>query len=313
MLLLLALACDPTPKTGVIGQPDGSTDTQDTASAPLDPLALAGEVSQDNLATTLDALAGLGTRHTATDGDTLAADWLEAHLQDLGYDVERAAFDADGEPAENVIARLEGADPSVIWVYSAHYDSTSDQPETLAPGADDNASGVAAVLEAARILRDQPLQHSVWFVLTAAEEQGSLGSAALAAQWSAEGLDIRGVIAPDMIGYWPAGDDDAFDILGDEDSEALANDMAAAADALGVPYKLWIEHRYCYGDDHTSYQHMDFPAISPMDCVEAHNVPSSGEDTPHYHRTTDTPDTVHLPFTARVAGVIVATLAGWAG
>jgi len=46
-----------------------------------------------------------------------------------------------------------------------------------------------------------------------------------------------------------------------------------------------------------------------MDCVEAHNVISSQEDTPHYHRTSDTLDTLHLPMTTKVAGVILATLA----
>jgi hypothetical protein len=120
------------------------------------------------------------------------------------------------------------------------------------------------------------------------------------------------VIAPDMIGYWPLGDADAFDILGDPDSEHLARDMADVADALGVAYKLWIDHGHCYGDDHTTYQEAGWPAISPMDCVEAHNIGTSGEDTPHYHRTTDTSDTLYFPFMIRVVQVEVATLATWA-
>ena len=49
-----------------------------------------------------------------------------------------------------------------------------------------------------------------------------------------------------------------------------------------------------------------------MDCVEAHNVPSSGEELPHYHQTTDSLDTLHMPFTTRVAQVMVATVADWA-
>jgi hypothetical protein len=50
-----------------------------------------------------------------------------------------------------------------------------------------------------------------------------------------------------------------------------------------------------------------------MDCVEAHNVGESGEDTPHYHQTSDRVDTLYMPFTARVAGVIVATFADLGG
>lgn len=120
---------------------------------------------------------------------------------------------------------------------------------------------------------------------------------------------MRGVIAPDMIGYWPRGDDDAMDILGDEGSRELADQMAAMATRLGVAHKVWIEHGFCYGDDHTNFQEAGFPAIAPMDCVEAHNVASSGETLPHYHRSSDTLDTLHMGFTTRVTQALVATFA----
>jgi hypothetical protein len=89
--------------------------------------------------------------------------------------------------------------------------------------------------------------------------------------------------------------------------------MGAVADQLGVAHKDWVDHWYCYGDDHTHFQEAGFAAIAPMDCVEAHNLQNSDEDTPHYHKTTDTLDTLYLPFTAKVTGVIVASLASWAG
>jgi Zn-dependent M28 family amino/carboxypeptidase len=163
------------------------------------------------------------------------------------------------------------------------------------------------------VLKELPLRDSVWFVATDAEELGSLGSAHMVEWLADEGWDVQGVVAPDMIGYWPLGNDDAFDILGDDASAWMVNDVAATADTLGVANKTWIRHAYCYGDDHTNFQESDFSAISPMDCVEAHNVSSSDEATPHYHQTTDTIDTLHLPFTTRVVGVITATIAGWAG
>ena len=290
--------------------PDAATPDAALPQAPADPLALAGEVRQDTLAENIEALAALGTRYTYSDGDERARDHLVERLGALGYETELDAFRFAGEDAENVIARKVGTvTPDIVYIFSAHYDSTSETPETSAPGADDNASGVAAVLEAARVLADVPLESSVWFVLTAAEEQGSVGSAHLARRLKTEHTDVRGVIAPDMIGYWPLGDDDALDLLGDMGSVALVDRMAALADALGVPYKRYIEHEYCYGDDHTNFQEAGFPAISPMDCVEAHNIPASGETLGHYHRSSDTLETLHLPFTTRVAGLIVATLA----
>ncbi len=287
--------------------------TPPDAGAPVDPLALAGQVDPDALRETIAALEGMGTRYTYSYGDERARDYLVERLRVLGYETELDAFTFRGETAENVIARKAGTSAvRGVYVFSAHYDSTSEEPETLAPGADDNASAVAGVLEAARLLAPLPLAHDVWFVFTAAEEQGSVGSAHLAQRLALERVDVRGVIAPDMIGYWPLGENDALDVLGDMGSVDLVDRMCAVADALGVPYKRWIEHEYCYGDDHTNFQERGFPAIAPMDCVEAHNIPASGETLGHYHRSSDTLETLDLPFTTRVVGVIVATLAGLA-
>jgi Zn-dependent M28 family amino/carboxypeptidase len=312
----------PAPDAGPVSSPDAAPVPEDArapdaappdAGPAVDPLALAGQVDPDALRETIAALEAMGTRYTYSDGDERARDYLVERLRALGYEAELDAFTFRGETAENVIARKPGTSVSpAVYVFSAHYDSTSEQPETLAPGADDNASAVAGVLEAARLLAPLPLAHDVWFVFTAAEEQGSVGSAHLAQRLALERVDVRGVIAPDMIGYWPLGDDDALDVLGDMGSVDLVDRMCAVADALGVPYKRWIEHEYCYGDDHTNFQERGFPAIAPMDCVEAHNLPASGEDLGHYHRSSDTLDTLHLPFTTRVVGVIVATLAGLA-
>lgn len=301
MLLLVACAAQP------LDSKDPASDSDTTEG--LDPWTLADEVDPDRIAASIDVLQGFGTRYTGTDGNNEARAWILDELEALGLDAEEDPF-ADGV---NVIARHPGVTtPDRVWLFSAHYDSTSEAPTSDAPGADDNASGVAAVLEAARLMSVHSFADSVWFVATGAEEQGSLGSAHLATRMADEGVTGMGAVAPDMIGYWPLGDDDAFDILGDDVSEPLVRDMASVADELGVANKTWVNHNYCYGDDHTNFQDAGIPAISPMDCVEAHNVPGSGEDDPHYHRTSDTLDTLHLPFTARVTEVIVVSLARWA-
>lgn len=276
----------------------------------VDPIELAGQVSQSELTETIQGLEDLGTRYTVGDGDDRAKDYLVDRIEAMGLTAELDPFTAGAETANNIIVKHPGTvEPDVIYMFSAHYDSTSETPDTAAPGADDNASGVAAVLEAMRLMTPHAFRHTVWFVLTAAEEQGSLGSAHLVEELAADGTEVAGAIAPDMIGYWPLGDDDLFDILGDADSAALVEHMADVATRLGVAHKTYLEHAFCYGDDHTNYQEAGIPSITPMDCVEAHNVVSSSEDTPHYHRTTDTLDTLHMPFTTKVAGVILATLA----
>ncbi len=274
------------------------------------PLSYAAEVSQAQLTTSIADLVAFRSRYTYSTGDEAARDYLVGRLQAYGLTAELDPFSVGTTMAANVIAKKAGTtDPGVIFIFSAHYDSTSGAAMTDAPGADDNASGVAAVLEAARILAPHSFRYSLWFVFTAAEEQGSKGSAHLAQTLMASRMDVRGVIAPDMIAYWPLGDRDAFDILGDNGSVALVDRMAGIADQLGVAHKKWIRHDYCEGDDHTMFQNAGIPAITPMDCVEAHNIPSSGEHTPHYHMSEDRPDTLHMPFTTKVASVIVATFA----
>ena len=289
------------------------TDEVDVVVAPPDPLDLAGLVSGTEITRTIADLVALDTRLTGTPGEAAARDYLVTRLEAYGLEVELDSFMVGPTETANLIARKVGAvDADAVWIFSAHYDSTSTTPFTNAPGADDNASGVAAVLEAARLLEPLALRDSVWFVMTAAEEQGALGAKHMITWLPAAGVEVRGVMAPDMIGYWPLGDGDAFDILGDSGSEHLVSEMAGVAQVLGVAHKAWIEHDYCYGDDHTWFQEAGFPAFTPMDCVEAHNLPGSGELTPHYHQPSDTMATLHLPFTTKVVGVLVATLAMWA-
>jgi hypothetical protein len=290
---------------------DTESDTNsETDTTPFDPFDLAKDVSQQELVTTISALADLGTRYTFTDGDNNARVYIQEKLEGYGYTVELDEFSVSGESTANVIAKKVGTEtPEVVYIFSAHYDSTSTTPETLAPGADDNATGVAGVIEAARVMAPHAFKSSLWFVLTGAEEQGSKGSAHMIEWLKAQDIDVRGVIAPDMFGYWPLEAEDKFDILGDEASEFLVDQMAEVADVLGVGYKKHINHDFCYGDDHTNFQEAGFPAITPMDCVEAHNIPSSGETLPHYHKPTDTVDTLYMPLTTDVTRVIVVHFA----
>lgn len=276
----------------------------------VDPMALAAEVQQTELEGSIRSLEMMGTRYTLSDGDERARDYLVGRFAALGLTAELDPFQVQSTTANNIIVKHPGVgDSSDVYIFSAHYDSTSNTPMTSAPGADDNATGVAAVLEAARVITPHAFEHDIWFVLTAAEEQGSLGSKHMVGWLKQQGVAVKGVIAPDMIGYWPAGEQDKMDILGDPASAFLVDKMADVATRQGVAFKKYIEHTYCYGDDHTNFQEAGFPAITPMDCVEAHNVAGSMEDTPHYHRPTDTLGTLHMPFTTKVVGVITTTLA----
>lgn len=104
--------------------------------------------------------------------------------------------------SNNIVAKINGKiKPENEYILVAHYDSWSNQRESLAPGADDNASGTAAVMEAARILKNYELESTINFLLVSGEELGMFGSDYHAFNAKTLKRNIQGVINTDMIGY----------------------------------------------------------------------------------------------------------------
>jgi hypothetical protein len=278
-----------------------------------DPLVtyIASKVSQEEVTAVIQTLEGFGTRYSYTPQCDDAADWLYATLESYGIEVYFEEFEYGGKTMRNVIGRLPGSvSPENVYVLGAHYDSTSETPSLYAPGADDNASGVAGVLEAARILSGFQLTNTVEFICFGGEEQGRRGSIHNAAQAAASGKRLRGVINLDMIGYWPSSSDMELDIGRNTASAWLGGvTVNAATTYASIPIHDWPDTGVCH-DDHVSYWPEGFNAITLMDCYEAHANPGgSGESTPHYHRTTDTLSTLDLAQTTEAARTAVAAIA----
>lgn len=131
-----------------------------------------------------------------------SARWLEIQFKSLGIGADIHTYEFTGKKWPNIIARFNGYElPEEIVMLTAHIDSVSDDPEKGAPGADDDGTGVAVILETARILKSIPLRRTVMFCFFSNEEQGSIGSKAYAQQAKQNGLDIRAVINLDVLGY----------------------------------------------------------------------------------------------------------------
>ena len=143
------------------------------------------------------------TRRTGTTGNLLARDWLEAQLEALGYSTTLQAFPYSSGVSYNVVGEIAGRTrPQDVYIIGGHFDSTSQQASTNAPGAEDNASGTAGILEMARILAEYPPQATMRFIPFSGEEQGLYGSEYYVSQLSAaERARIKGVFIMDMIGY----------------------------------------------------------------------------------------------------------------
>lgn len=178
---------------------------------------LADLVDQDSLYNYLTRLEAFRTRFVLTDSILRAGNWLENKFRSFGYTnvrqdqfrVTNTHYDIIDWPCHNVICFKEGTVyPDKLIVISAHYDSYNHGPSDVmefAPGADDNASGTAAVLELARILSTYETKKSIVFVAFSAEEEGLYGSTAMADSMYEAASDIELMINLDMIGYWAEG------------------------------------------------------------------------------------------------------------
>ncbi len=281
--------------------------------AGTDPLVerMVREVSKDRLTSTVLALQSFQTRFTYTQGNTDAGNWLYDYFSNLGLEVERHRFTWSTHTEDNIVARIRGRTlPDEIVGISAHFDSTSEQPYTLAPGADDDASGISAVLEAAWIFRNYQFERTVEFWCFNAEEQIRRGSRALAADYVAAGKTVYAVVNSDMIGYWPTGWARDLDVVYEPVSQWLANKVISACDRyVGIPASKHLSGM-CR-DDHISFTDLGIAAVSLMDCWDAHN--GGNENTPYYHTSGDTIDTLNLDCMTQAVQVNMAAVAELGG
>lgn len=208
---------------------------------------------------------------------------------------------------KNVVCDVPGRrEPDEQYLVIAHYDSISDEPWVLAPGADDNGSGTVAALAVARALATSRLERTVRIILFAGEEQGLVGSRDYARKAKARGDDIRAVWNMDMVGYVGDGPRDAK--LYYKDDSTWMYEAGARASRLYVPELILTGENNAFkaNSDHYSFWQQGYAAAYLYE-------DSSNGVYPHYHEATDTMDHLDLPFIAANARLGAATLAGWAG
>ncbi len=249
---------------------------------------IAAEVSADNLRDRVTALQNFGTRYAPTTGCLQAGQYIYDYLTGLGLPASFQDFYYNSYLCRNVISEIRGQTyPEQVVIICAHYDSTSDQRWTLAPGADDNGSGTGAVLEAARILAGRPFDFTVRFILFSAEEQGLVGSLRYVQERLDPSENILAVINLDMVAYADRLPED-LDLIGNRSSSWLVDRVAILSELYGpVAGKKIIDASFVYSD-HASFWDRGIAALC---VIEDASVPN-----PYYHKTTDTVDTLNFDF-----------------
>jgi hypothetical protein len=277
-----------------------------------------------------------GVRHPVTNLQALedAADDIYDSLQALGYEMDVHLFVEGGREYRNIIASRWGLQhPEQRVMVIAHYDTVA-----ISPGADDNASGVAVLLELARVLKAVPFGRSVQLIAVNLEERGpeedtdaqvTRGSRALAAHARANRWEIDGVLVFEAVAYAgenirqeaPAGlpvempeRGDFIAVVGNEDSASLVQGYVQAVERYQIPLRclpLVVPSRGemlpdTRRSDHAPFWDEGYRAIMLTDTANFRN--------PHYHQASDTLDTLNLAFAAnvcRAAAGLVIDMAGW--
>ena len=288
---------------------------------------LVDSISAANIEAHIDALANeIGPRDTpATQSD--AADYIADQLMRFGYTVTLDPVDS----SENVIAKLPGQlNPDKTFVIGAHFDTVSGSP-----GADDNASGVAGMLEIARVLKDVQPDFSIEFVGFALEERGPLGNVHRGSRQyvqsaAAQDRDLIGMISLEMIGYFSneANSQTPFfnsppclavseegRTIGDfiapigNDNSATLLKMFQQAAARYVPDLLVLTGQVtgngsCFPDtrrsDHAPFWDEGYQALMITDMANFRN--------PNYHQPSDTLETINFDFARQVTQATLATV-----
>jgi len=210
--------------------------------------------------------------------------------------------------SHNVEAVLPGTESPEIILITAHLDSVAQgvRSSGIAPGADDNASGSAGVLEAARVLSQYKFKRSIYFVLFTGEEQGLVGSRAYAGRLKREGANIVGVFNMDMIGYDSDGNG-VFEIQApDEDSYQLGQLLISINNRYDLRLAPEVPDQAPPWSDHASFARQGYPAVLIIEDTE---LGETEDFNPYYHTTGDTLEALNLSYARRIVQAIVGAVA----
>ncbi len=303
-------------------------------------------VSRDTLTHHVDALQTAGghwSRVTFTPGNDSAAVYIR-HTFDRMTDLTTVQNDLFFIPSAsapfntkvlmNIVATVRGrVDPSKVIVVGAHYDCSASRMASAwtahwdtirAPGADDNATGVAALLECARILSDPASgfsnDYTIRFIAFGAEESGpaypNAGSHSGSVHWAqaakSRGENVVGMISVDMIGY--NGRYLLQSVVTNPASSWLGDKFSAVNDSNGIGLTLNLTSRPNDSySDHFSFWLAGYPAVCLIEYAWPWNASSMYQPNPVYHSSSDTLGTVNMELVRRVTQLTIGTVAFLSG
>jgi len=324
------------------------------------------EIDARNIEATIRKLVSFGTRNTLSEqndpkrGIGAARDWLYSEflkaaaasqgrmtVEKQSFEQQKAARVPQPTMLTNIVATLKGSQPEAtdrIYVVSGHYDSMCNSPTDAkcdAPGANDDASGTAAVLEMARVMAKYEFDATIVFMAVAGEEQGLLGSTHFAEEAKKKDWNVDAMLDNDIVGNTLGGngvrDRNTLRVFsegvpsnetaaeattrrsvgGENDSASrqLARFIKETADTFMPQFKVMMVYRrdrYGRGGDHIPFLERGYPAVRFTEVNEEFRHQHQNVRVENGVQFGDLPEFVDFAYVANVARVNAASLAALA-
>lgn len=277
-----SLAKQAAPQVAMLTAPSYVIDNQATVPGVL------SQMQASNITTTINDLTSFLNRYYTSTGGTDASNWLRSKWAGMATgrsDISVAQFAHAGYNQKSVILTMTGStNPDEVIVLGGHLDSISNSgsgENMRAPGADDDASGIASMTEALRAMIASGYQpkRTIKFMAYAAEEVGLRGSQAIAQNFKSSNVNVVGVMQLDMTNY-KGSPGDIY--LYTDYTNAAQNDFLARLVAAYQPGTTVGYSRCGYAcSDHASWHNQGYPASFPFETLD-------GDDNPYIHTASDT-------------------------
>jgi hypothetical protein len=271
-------------------------------------------VSTNNIERCIQDLASFHNRHSKSQYIDKVAEWLKDKLNSFGYtdgNVYYHKYEENGHQLKNVVCHKDGATNKILLL-CAHYDTilkeNLEDAVSRAPGADDNGSGIAAIMEIARILSQMNLQKSIQFVFFSGEEQGLWGSTHYSQYLKDSNTDLYAVLNLDMCaetGFLSTSKTTNIDV--DDGQTGMVSDNNEASMNFGQEMEQTAKD---YTDLEVEFDPIDASDYMPFEargyiCIGAYDG-SAKANNPHYHSSTDIPSNLDMDFLTSVTKMVLS-------
>jgi hypothetical protein len=235
------------------------------------------------------------THRVSSQGNDLAFEFIKKKMIGFGFDTIEQSYSETGKNLYSI--QLGTKYPDEYFILCAHYDAVAQYC------ADDNASGVAGVLETARIFSKLDFNYSIIYAYWDEEEIGLIGSKYFAEQADSMAMNIRGVLNFEMSG-WDSDNDGLIDVHTRPINESvlLANTLYTVDSVYNLPLELVIYNPGTASSDHSSFWYHDYSAIVFSEAYYG------GDFNPYYHSSSDRIEHFNLPYFHNIVKLSTGTI-----